>query len=98
MDRPRRIALLLVVLAGAWLGLTCAAMLHHCPDDASGSHDRTCEFYGHSVQSLALAGPRALPCCALWEAVPGVPLACASEALPPNPFDRACTCERAPPA
>jgi hypothetical protein len=98
MDRSRCFALFLVVLTVGWLGLTCAAALHHCPDREPGSHEHSCEFYGHGVQASALAEPHVSLrgfACAVPPCVSAVGEAAALRA---SPFDRTCTCERAPPA
>ncbi|OQC21442.1 MAG: hypothetical protein BWX69_00928 [Planctomycetes bacterium ADurb.Bin069] len=98
MTATRRNALLLVLLTGAWLGLTCAAALHHCPDDDCGGRPRTCEFYGHSLQAQARADADLSHARADWNEVPTARFVAPEDATPADPFDRSCWRKRAPPA
>lgn len=97
MTHTRRNAFFVLVLAGAWLALTCAASLHHCPDEESGGHTRTCEFYGHSIQVQAHADAGVSAARAGWDEIPAALFAAIETAAPVNPFDRSCAYERAPP-
>ncbi len=94
----RRDAFILLILAGAWIVLTCVASLHHCPEDEGGAHRGKCEFYGHSLHVQARVDVSLSSSCVVWKAAPIAMVAAVENATPANPFDRSSTCERAPPA